>query len=292
MVSCNRLCFDSCNQPCVRKHRDTEYFTVYVCVNSYCSITSWRLWLPGWLFVQLFLKIRYLHRNEVTLEWVIGHFYHQGLKETLFCHHRNINWPPMPPKTIKITASGHPALERHFVVAQKVAYHATVLPGVHWSQILLRFVRHLPPSAQMGSSDSLCRSPAHGLLLFVCFSSVCLHVNNFNTILPHMHRPDLLSLVWDDGTKTLSSNRWRYTVVCLHCLVLASPQLQYRTQSASASFVCDLWNTVGLLFIFISVGNHLFFLILPCPSASLQACFLTPSLLCHPAALFGCRSVI
>lgn len=55
-----------------------------ICVNSYCSITSWRLWFHRRLFVQQFSKIRCRHRNYVTLERAVGHFYHQGLKEIPF----------------------------------------------------------------------------------------------------------------------------------------------------------------------------------------------------------------
>lgn len=133
-------------------------------------------------------------------------------------------------------------------VAQNVAHHTTVFWGVHWSQTLLRFIQHLPPSSQLESRKAVCNpsccSAAHGLCLSVCLSSVCLHANTINTVLPPMHTvPNLLRIVLDDGTKRFSSNRQCYSWVCTFSFCwLASPQ-QFRTQSGLAA--CDLWNIVG-----------------------------------------------
>lgn len=133
-------------------------------------------------------------------------------------------------KTIETTAGSHPApnCRRTAVVGSKVwkAFCCTKScpPMLRSSKDCTEakscwesyVPSYPPPSTQDGKQEKkkkqssilfLSVAPLHMAFAFLFLSSVCLHVNNINnTILPCM-RVCSLSLVLDDGTKTLSSNR-------------------------------------------------------------------------------------
>lgn len=220
---------DSCNQSCVGKHRDTESFSVFcycvcVCVNSYCSITPWRLWCSRQLFVQQFSETGRLHRHEVTPR--MSHFYHQGLEKRPFlrlqkhhltsCLHLSQCRPtavaePFSDVTFRLQLDASVAVVK---VSEAFCCTKSCPPRSSLLRSALKpnpvAIRTTPASFNSDGKqeNSLyfslslrCTWP----LLFVRLCCVCLHVNSINTLLPSMQC--LVSLVLDDGTKTLSSNR-------------------------------------------------------------------------------------
>lgn len=76
------------------------FVTVCVCVNSYCSITSWRLRPPGRLFVQ--------QSSERTSA-------QKSSRKLLFCNHSEIVRAPTPPPFICQGADAR--FGRHFVAS-------------------------------------------------------------------------------------------------------------------------------------------------------------------------------
>lgn len=183
------MCFvDSCHQPCVRTHKDTECFNIFVWIPTVASCPKGCSGLGDYLCNGSL--------SEVTHQWVMGIFTTWDPMTFLFCDHRNIMWQPTPPSFICQTANvGKRATKLQRVLTQlhlqldgssyglrgirllpvcctNVAHYSTVLWGVHWSQTLLRFIWHLPPSSQLENRkavfNSFCCSTAHGLrLLFV-----------------------------------------------------------------------------------------------------------------------------